>query len=368
MHVGVSLFFQNLRGVSDEQVWREELELADLAEPLGFGSLWSVEHHFTSYTMSPDVLQLLTYVAARTTSIRLGSMVVVLPWHDPVRVVEQLTLLDIMSGGRTVLGLGRGLGRVEFEGFRVPMDEARERFAEAAQIVLDGLEQGYVELDGAVFRQPRRDIRPRPPRSFANRTYAAAVSPESIGVVARLGVGMMVIPQKPWDVHQADAERYREEFVEIHRREPPPGIMAGWVFVDPDGDRAREIGRGYMLDYYQSVVDHYEIAGEHFARTKGYEHYATGAAALRQHGLDPGREAFAKLQIAGTPDEVIEQIADMAPRLNVESFLAVVSYGTMPHAEADRNMRCFATDVLPRLATVGGAGIDALPVDSLSSA
>jgi alkanesulfonate monooxygenase SsuD/methylene tetrahydromethanopterin reductase-like flavin-dependent oxidoreductase (luciferase family) len=357
MHVGVSLFFQNLRGVSDEQVWNDELKLADLAEPLGFQSLWSVEHHFTSYTMSPDVLQLLTYVAARTSTIRLGSMVVVLPWHDPVRVVEQLTLLDIMSGGRAILGLGRGLGRVEFEGFRVPMDEARERFDEAARIVIDGLEHGYVELDGAIYRQPRREIRPRPPRSFRHRTYAAAVSPESIRIVAELGVGMMVIPQKSWEVHRADAQLYRDLFAETHGRQAPAGVMAGWVFVDADGDRAREVGRGYMVDYYHSVVDHYEITGEHFARTKGYEHYATGAAALREHGLDPGRDAFAQLQIAGTPDEVVAQIADLAPTLGIETFLAVVSYGTMPHAEAERNLRCFATDVMPRVRSLPGAGV-----------
>jgi alkanesulfonate monooxygenase SsuD/methylene tetrahydromethanopterin reductase-like flavin-dependent oxidoreductase (luciferase family) len=362
MHVGMSIFFQNLRGVSDEQVWLDELRLAELAEPLGFESVWSVEHHFTSYTMSPDVLQLLTYLAARTTTVKLGSMVVVLPWHDPVRVAEQVAVLDIVSGGRVVLGLGRGLGRVEFDGFRIPMDEARQRFHEATQIVLQGLEHGVVEYDGEIFRQPRRELRPRPPRPFAHRTYAAAVSPESIKVVAELGVGMMVIPQKSWDVHEADAARYREIFVEAHGVAPPPGIMAGWVFVDRDGDRAREVGRRYMLDYYQSVVDHYEIAGEHFAATKGYEHYATGAAALRQHGLDPGREAFAKLQLAGTPDEVAEQIAERAPRLGVESFLAVCSYGTMPPEEAERNLRCFAADVLPQLQQVHGAGLSAASV------
>ena len=97
------MFFQNLRGVTDEEVWLDELRLADLAEPLGFESIWSVEHHFTSYTMSPDVLQLLTYLAGRTTHIRLGSMVVGLPWHDPVRVAEQIAVLDIVSGGRVVL-------------------------------------------------------------------------------------------------------------------------------------------------------------------------------------------------------------------------------------------------------------------------
>ena len=84
MHVGMSLFFQNLRGVSDERVWLDELALAELAEPLGFESVWSVEHHFTSYTMSPDVLQFLTYMAARTTKVQLGSMVVVLPRPRPM--------------------------------------------------------------------------------------------------------------------------------------------------------------------------------------------------------------------------------------------------------------------------------------------
>jgi alkanesulfonate monooxygenase SsuD/methylene tetrahydromethanopterin reductase-like flavin-dependent oxidoreductase (luciferase family) len=357
MHVGMSVFFQNLRGATDEEVWLSDLRLADLAEPLGFGSVWSVEHHFTDYTMSPDVLQFLTYMAGRTSAVKLGSMVVVLPWHDPLRVAEQLSVLDILSGGRVVFGMGRGLGRVEFEGFRVPMAEARERFDESARMIMNALETAVVELDGDIYRQPRRDLRPRPPRSFRGRTYAAAVSPESIGVVAELGVGIMVIPQKSWDEHQKDAELYRQIFLDTHGREAPAGILAGWVFVDEDGDRAREIGRGYMVDYYQSVVDHYEIAGEHFAKTKGYEHYATTASALRQHGLDPAREAFSKLQFAGTPVEVAEQIAEMAPRLGIESFLAVSSYGTMPKSEAERNLRCFAEGVLPTLRGLPGIGI-----------
>ena len=92
----------------DLQVYRDELRLADLAEPLGFQSIWGVEHHFTDYTMCPDVLQFLTYMAGRTESARLGSMVVVLPWHDPLRVAEQVSMLDNLSGGRLILGLGRG--------------------------------------------------------------------------------------------------------------------------------------------------------------------------------------------------------------------------------------------------------------------
>ena len=84
--------------------------------------------------MCPDVLQYLTYFAGRTERIQLGSMVVVLPWHDPLRVAEQVIMLDHMSNGRFILGIGRGLGRVEFEGFGVNQEDSRAIFVEAAQM------------------------------------------------------------------------------------------------------------------------------------------------------------------------------------------------------------------------------------------
>ena len=162
MHVGYAPVFQNPgNALSDAEVYRQELRLAEMAEPLGFDSIWSVEHHFTDYTMCPDVLQFLTYMAGKTQHVKLGTMVIVLPWHDPMRVTEQISLLDHLSGGRVILGLGRGLARVEYEGFRIDQNEGRQRFVEYAQLVLNGLEQGYIE-GGATLQQPRRDIRPYP--------------------------------------------------------------------------------------------------------------------------------------------------------------------------------------------------------------
>src|SRR5258706_1999543 len=112
----MALIFQGSPEAGDAEVYRQELRLGDLAEPLGFDSVWGVEHHFTDYTMCPDVLEFLTFIAGRTRKVQLGSMVVVLPWHDPLRVAEQVSMLDHMSDGRFILGIGRGLGRVEFEG------------------------------------------------------------------------------------------------------------------------------------------------------------------------------------------------------------------------------------------------------------
>ncbi|MGH7803699.1 MAG: LLM class flavin-dependent oxidoreductase, partial [Candidatus Binatia bacterium] len=160
MNVGAAIVFQNpLDARTDYDVYKDDLSLGDLVEPLGFDSIWGVEHHFTDYTMCPDVLQLLTWFARRTKSIQVGSMVVVLPWHDPIRVAEQVSVLDHMSDGRVVLGIGRGLGRVEFEGFRVPMGESRDRFIESAKIITRSLDDGVLEGDGPFYRIPRTLLR-----------------------------------------------------------------------------------------------------------------------------------------------------------------------------------------------------------------
>ena len=133
MKVGIALNMLCQAGRSDAAVVGEHLAVGDLAEPLGFDSLFALEHHFTGYAMSPAPTQLLAYYAGRTKRIQLGTAVIVLPWHDPVRVAEQIALLDIMCGGRCLFGFGRGAASVEYEGFRIPMGEARPRFVEAAQ-------------------------------------------------------------------------------------------------------------------------------------------------------------------------------------------------------------------------------------------
>ena len=115
-----------------------------------------------------------------------------------MRVAEQVVMLDHMSNGRFIFGIGRGLGRVEFEGFSINQEDSREIFTESAQMILQGLERGYCEFDGRFVKQVKRNIRPRPFKSFRGRTYAAAVSPESSLIMTKLGIGILIIPQKPW--------------------------------------------------------------------------------------------------------------------------------------------------------------------------
>jgi alkanesulfonate monooxygenase SsuD/methylene tetrahydromethanopterin reductase-like flavin-dependent oxidoreductase (luciferase family) len=351
MHVGTGIIFQAQPGRhSDREVYQRELRLGDLAEPLGFESLWGVEHHFTDYTMCPDVLQHLTYFAGRTTRIQLGSMVVVLPWHDPMRVAEQIAVLDHVSNGRAILGIGRGLGRVEFEGFGVEQSDSRGIFVESAEMLLQGLERGYCEYQGKFVQQARREIRPRPWKSFRGRSYAAAVSPESSQIMARLGVGLLVIPQKPWPTVVEELAAYRRAYQEVNGSEPPPPIVAGWVYVDEDAARAEEQARRYISRYYRTVIDHYELAGSHLQSMKGYEMYGVLQSKMREEGgEDRLSEFFVGLHPWGTPEQVHAKILEIQRLTGAEGFVALFSYGGMPYEDAERNMRLFAKTVMPEL-------------------
>src|SRR5437868_13410655 len=166
MHVGLGLCFQSLDGRDDGDVYKFELGLAARAEAAGFDSIWTPEHHFSDYQMTPNVPQFLAWVAGQTTKIRLGTMVTVLPWHDPVRVAENFVLLDHLSNGRAIIGLGRGLGRIEFDGFRTPMAESRRRFTEYTEAILSGLESGVMEHDGELYKQTPVRLRPAPYATF----------------------------------------------------------------------------------------------------------------------------------------------------------------------------------------------------------
>src|SRR4026207_807535 len=122
MKVGIALNMLTQEGRPDAAVLADHLALGDLAEPLGFDSLFALEHHFTGYATPPPPAQPPTVSPGRTRRVILGTAVIVLPWHDPVRVAEEIALLDILSGGRVLLGFGRGAASVGDGGVRRPME------------------------------------------------------------------------------------------------------------------------------------------------------------------------------------------------------------------------------------------------------
>jgi len=350
MHVGFGPQFHNLDGqLSDVEAYRRDIELAARAEEAGFDSVWSSEHHFTDYQMTSQMLMFLAWVAGQTKRIKLGTMVTVLPWHDPIRVAEGFSVLDHLSGGRAILGIGRGLGRYEFDAFRLEMSESRRRFTEYTPAILNALENGYIESDGELYKQPRVDIRPRPFKSFKGRTFASAVSPQSIELMAQLGVGIMVIAQKPWEVAEAELAEYRRRYLDFNGFEAPKPILVVVTGVAKTQAEAQRIREQYLQRWARSTVEHYQFDNVGFAEIEGYEYYAALARNIEKHGLENFCGFLADLQVWGTPDQVIEKLLDYAKRTDAGGLVVPLSFGGLPPDETRANFDLFAQEVLPEL-------------------
>jgi alkanesulfonate monooxygenase SsuD/methylene tetrahydromethanopterin reductase-like flavin-dependent oxidoreductase (luciferase family) len=352
MKVGASFFFQNYFRAQkpDWEIYREDLALAEMVEPLGFDSIWGVEHHFSPYTMIPDVLQFLTFMAGRTKRIGFGSMVVVLPWHDPVRVAEQIAMLDLYCEDRElVLGFGRGAGRIEYDGFRVPMSESRERFSEAAEIVRLGLTQERFSYKGKYFQIPEMSIRPQPRhRKLNERFYGAIISPETGDIMAQQGMGMLVIPQKPWAEHKKDYDHFKHSCAKFGHKARPP-IVSTFIYVAETEKEALAGAEKWIGNYAETAISHYEYdEPEHFRGAKGYEFHAKMADATKK-STSSFREMFTKTQVYGTPEQCVATLRTIAETMDASEFVATFKFGAMPLEVAQRSMKLFATEVMPHI-------------------
>jgi alkanesulfonate monooxygenase SsuD/methylene tetrahydromethanopterin reductase-like flavin-dependent oxidoreductase (luciferase family) len=350
MHFGLLGIFQNYRGESnDADIVAGEMALAKLADARGFDSYWAVEHHFFDYSMCPDNLQWLAQVAGETERVQLGTGAVIMPWNDPYRVAAKMALLDQQSGGRALLGFGRGLSKREYAGFDLPMDEARGRFDQGTSLVLEALNKGFFEADTEFFRRPRIELRPRPTRGFEDRVFAIGVSPDSALQAAVLGAQLMCLAQQPWEVFREVAlQPYQEKWRSLRETPPPVPLCGQLMYCHEDGDRAREEGAKFVKEYFFTVVEHYEIAGEHFKQTKGYEHYGNAAEAISAMGLDQMAEMYAGVNLYGTPEEIVEQLRAQKEILGVDhDVLVMPKYGSMTQAQSESSATLFAERVLP---------------------
>jgi alkanesulfonate monooxygenase SsuD/methylene tetrahydromethanopterin reductase-like flavin-dependent oxidoreductase (luciferase family) len=352
MHVGTLLVFQNFeRQLADEVCFWNNLELAEQADALGYDSVWCPEHHFDGdYSMCPDNLQVLAYLAGRTTRIKLASGAVILPWNDPLRVAEKAALMDVMARGRFLFGIGRGLSRMEYVGMRQDMNESRERFDEAAEMIMTALETGVAEHSGKHYDQPRVEIRPGPLATFAGRSYGVAMSPDSAETAARLKLRMMAFVQGDVaTVHKPMVELYRETYRRYHDDEPPPPVFVDFGYCHQDSTTAAETGARYVANYFRSVVTHYEFAGEHFSATTGYESHGDNAKLIREAGLEATCQGFVAAQISGTPEEIVERALARKEAVGDFDLLLAPYYGGMPFELALESVQLFGKEVVPAL-------------------
>ena len=368
MRVGATIFNQNYgdwdryeaeeRGESvaprpqqsDRQVFNEELDLARIADESGFDSVWTIEHHFTPYTMVTNPLQYLTYIAGITKHVDLGTMVTVLPWHNPVRVAEDVNMLDAFLGeGREIiLGVGRGLGRREYDGLNVDQNEARDRFDESLQILRQLLSKGTCDFEGKHYKIRGLRLRPQLERDLSENLWCAGGTDETVEIIARNDVRPLIIPTQSLGISLETARKYAR----LHRKAgfaPKPNKLSLWTFVAESEAEARRGAEQYMVEYGDSALRHYELRGQHFtAGIKGYEGYGAVQAALRQDPT-PFMRGFFNEHPWGTPDQTIARTKELAETFGCEEIMFIFKYGGMRMDVAEKSMRLFAREVMPAL-------------------
>lgn len=349
MQVGLQLTFQNYHGIPDAEMFRTEAKLAVEAEAMGFDFVAPVEHHFTDYAMCPDNAQLLAYVAGKTSKIKLMPGAFILPWNDPLRVVERAIQLDIISEGRVIVGMGRGLARREFNGFRVDMANSREMFDEAAEMIIKGLETGFVEGDGKFFKQPRVEVRPRPEKSFKGRTLMVGMSPSSVETAARLGLATLKFSNAPWIEAVKEVDHYRARYQELHGEKAPSFTISDFLVCFSDRKKIEEYTDKYFRRYYMSVNEHYELSGDHFKDIPSYQNYVEMGKKAAEKGYDKAYKDYVEANLIGTPDEVWEKHLARKEIVGDYDITLNVSYGGMPFEDSWEQIRLFADKVLPRL-------------------
>src|SRR5207247_6143827 len=162
MRFGTYYFLQAPPALAHPEVVRHEIEQMVWTEELGFDSIWLTEHHFIEYGLSVSPAILATAAAMRTQRIRIGLAAAILPFHDPIRLAEELAMADILSGGRLDVGVGRGNRPVEFEGYRIPQIESRERFEEALGILIRAWTLERFAHEGRPYTIPEARVMPKP--------------------------------------------------------------------------------------------------------------------------------------------------------------------------------------------------------------
>ncbi len=359
MEVGLQFIFQNTHeNLSDADMMRKETQIAFLAEEVGMDFLLLPEHHFNpGYSMMPDNMQWLSYIAGKTDRIKIGTGAIILPWHDnPTRIAEKITMLQILLGDRFLLGFGRGLAREEYRAFGVDMNSSREKFDQAAEIILDILDTGVAEYDTEFFKQTRTPITPKPEHGYRDRGFfSVAMTPDSAMAAADIGGTMMSFVQLPWAEHHAAVEAWRERFRQVHPNKAPGApVFSDFTFCHEDSKVAEEIARKYLSKYYKSVIRHYDFDGTHWGETKGYQAYQAGASAIQEIGLDKACEGFVQSQAWGTPDQIVEtwtkryeMTGDLRPAM-------AVSYAGMPFDLVHNSLRLIGEKVVPRLHELRG--------------
>ncbi len=348
MRFGLFFLLEKPADGSDVDVYGNTMEQIRLADELGYDYIWLAEHRFTRYGIAPDVLVLAGAAASVTRHVRIGTAVIVLPFHNPVLLAEQVAMVDVLSGGRFEFGAGRGYQAGEFRGLGIPMDESRSRFEEVMDICVGLWTQDRFTYHGKHYTVEDVTIEPKPVQKPHPPIWVTAMrSPGTFAYAAERGYG--IISGNPYQVDPEFREAYLVYRETLEQMGKPELARNFWAlapgFVHPDAEQALEIPRESALSYQEAFAKYGSPRQADGKLPGGYERYGSGWDGARN---------MKYLDAVRSPNFLVGDVEQLKTRLHANAELGMNDFiiwmnrgGAIPQREVLASMELFAKEVMP---------------------
>lgn len=349
-HFCLPTYFADTDGTVGEFT-RRFIDFLVESEAAGFDSLWANEHHFDAYggiVPSPPIL--LAALAQRTKRVRLGSSIIVLPLHNPLEIAEQMAMVDLMSGGRVELGVGRGFVAYDYDRFRLPLEGAQDRLKDGLALILKAWSGEAFSHRGAYYTYENLTLWPAPEQKPHPPVWlSCSGTPASFEWAGTQGYSIMTVAYRGVDLHIPLNQLYRDAWHAAGHKRDAWRISVHYQVVLAERDsEAKEIAaaalRRYM-GYTTHVIDRVRADSEREANALRDK--------VRQEMLDLPRMVKESRVIACTPEEAVDVIARGHDKMGFNQLDCTFYFGGMDFAHAQRSHRLFAEKVMPKLRGLG---------------
>jgi alkanesulfonate monooxygenase SsuD/methylene tetrahydromethanopterin reductase-like flavin-dependent oxidoreductase (luciferase family) len=328
MKIGVLQFFSWSRRIPLATVYARAFDRIEIMDQTGYDCVWLAEHHFNTYSVCPSINVMATHVAARTRNLRIGMAVSLAAFYHPLRLAEEVAMVDVLSGGRVNWGAGRGFDRTEFQAFGVPVEQSSDRFREAVEIVLAAWRQERLSYQGRFWSYEDIEVLPKPLQAPHPPVWLAATSPDSIRRAAERGYDIL---QDPHAAH-ADIGKKRALYHEV---------LAEHGF--PTAGRVIPTARLLAVGATDREADDVARAGAAWTVTS-YSNPSKRAGPPAPHhltGVDPVERYMNEVVIRGTPERVTDKILELRETIGLEYLMCA----PLSH----QSFMLFTEQVLPKL-------------------
>jgi alkanesulfonate monooxygenase SsuD/methylene tetrahydromethanopterin reductase-like flavin-dependent oxidoreductase (luciferase family) len=345
MRFGTFSYNQRRPWASEKQAFDELLDQIELTERLHFNEAWFAEHHHSDYGMLASPNLMIAALARRTERLRFGNLVNVLPLYDPMRLAEECAMLDILTGGRLNIGLGRGVPKDDMK-HRLDRETAQARFEEGIEILLRAWTGETFSYTGKAWGYEEISCRPQPLQKPHPPIYYGATSPDSPAMVARRGWNLALSRQPLLNCAKA-IEKYRAELATLgHVNGQGDAIMVRDIYVADTDEQAWREAVPEIMRFWQLATDNYwrgeTVAEADLTRvTERYPYYPGGLTIKR---LDEWGTS-----LIGSPDTVVKKARAMIALAKPDSLVGMFQFGGLKHEQVMHSLELFGAKVMPAL-------------------